>query len=323
MLAYCSFVTFCNKIIRMSELYKQSGVNIDEATSLDIKLFGANKKELDRFAGAVEADGVKLVTCCDGIGSKIIPLLERKLYNTIAVDLVAANLNDLATQDAKAVLFVDYIAVHKLDSDVISKIVLELKHELFKYNCILASGETSELPHILQEGKIDICGFVTGLGTRDKRLGTSMVKNGDTIIGLKSSGIHANGFTLVRKLYDEGRLTDSEFEACLKPTCVYYSVMRKLWEKGLVKSAAHITGGGIYNNLMRAIPPGFDASLDVGSIPGMMIYRSLERLIGDEIWEVFNCGVGFCIIAAQEDAAKILEITAEFEPFILGTVREL
>ncbi len=281
-------------------MYKNSGVNLEEARLLNT----------DATAFAAGAHGI--IAACDGIGSKIIPLYERGLYNTIAIDLIAANLNDLATTNSKALILVDYISVHKLDSRAISQIITELSAGLAKYDCVLAGGETSELPHILKEGTIDICGFAVG-----KEAGTAgKVCTGDAVIALKSSGIHANGFTLIRDLYAKGHLSASEFDNCLEPAYVYYNVLRSLWDKGLMKSGANITGGGIEENIRRVAP----VRLDFDKIPPRPIYQKLYALMGDEMYEVFNCGVGFCVFASPENVSEILEIASEFEPFVFGEV---
>ena len=229
----------------MSEMYKKSGVNLDEAEKLNAKLKSTLKtKNLGAFAGAVEiADpGLKLLTCCDGIGSKIIPLYEKNMFREIAVDLIAANLNDMATRPARAVSFADYIAVNRLDSSAISAIITELENELQKYDCELIGGETSEMPHLLRDGVIDICGFAIGI---EKDIKLLPVQSGDIVIGLKSSGIHANGFTLIRKLFTDGKLSDVEFEETLVPAYIYYNEIQSLWDNNLIKAAANITGGGI------------------------------------------------------------------------------
>jgi len=301
-------------------MYKKSGVNLDEAENLNKKLsLNLKSKNFGMFAGGsyINELGLKIVHCCDGIGSKIIPLYEHKMYKTIAIDLIAANLNDLATCDAKAVLFSDYIAVNSLDSNAISTIIIELENELSKYDCELAGGETSEIPHLLRENTIDICGFAIGLSK--EKVAREVCKN-DIIIGLSSNGIHANGFTLLRKLFADKILSEEEFQDCLKPSFVYYNAVRKLWDKNLIKSGANITGGGILSNLNRVLPSGFKADLYYKSIPEQNIFQKLELVVGDEIWNVFNCGVGFCIITDKKNVNEVLEITKEFNPFIFGEV---
>lgn len=301
----------------MSELYKKAGVDLKEAENLSASLSSLGQN-FQAFTGNVVHNGMKIFNCCDGIGSKIIPLYERGLYKTIAIDLVAANLNDMVTKNAQAIAFSDYIAVNKLDSIAITEFIFELKNVLDTCNCKLLGGETSEIPALLKEGVIDICGFA--IGVSDENYVYENITDGDVVIALKSSGIHANGFSLIRKLHAEGKLSDNDFEKCLEPTYIYYNSVRKLWEKNLIKAAANITGGGIYNNLIRVIPDGYNIELDYSNIKLQKIYLKLLTLCGKEIYEVFNCGVGFCLIASENSIDKIFEICGEFNPFILGKV---
>lgn len=303
----------------MSNLYEKSGVNLSQANKLNEKL----SKELciSAFAGKTFlAEGFKLVTCCDGIGSKIIPLYEHKLYKTIAIDVIAANLNDLVCSGATAIGFVDYLAVNKLESDAVFKIVKNIDEELKKCNCKLLGGETSEISELITQNNIDISGFAIGLVKEGEELYKNNVKAGNVIIGLASSGIHANGFSLIRKLYKEGKLTDEEFETCLAPTNIYYNCVRKLVEKNLIKSCANITGGGILSNLMRTIPKYLNVNLDFERIPPKEIFEKLKKLCGDEFYEVFNAGVGFCLISDKTKREEIFNLCSEYSPFILGEI---
>lgn len=304
----------------MSELYKKSGVNIAEARILSANL-GVLGDNFQSFAGEVVCGGLKILNCCDGIGTKIIPLYEKKLFKTIAIDLAAANLNDLATKNAKVLAFSDYIAVNKLDSASVTQIIIELQKVLEQYNCTLLGGETSEMPALLKDDAIDICGFA--IGVADDNFISPEICGGDIIVGLCSNGIHANGFSLIRQLYAENKLSTAEFLECLKPTFIYYQCVRKLWENKLIKSAANITGGGIYANLSRCITDNLQAELDFSSIPTQKIYKKLYELCGDEIYEVFNCGVGFCLIADEKNSDLIFDVCKEFNPFLLGKVVEL
>lgn len=305
----------------MGDMYKKSGVNLEEAELLNDKLKAAlNTKNLGAFAGGCKLGqnyGIRVLTCCDGIGSKIIPLYERKMYREIALDLIAANLNDMACTPAYPLSFLDYIAVNKLDSEAIASIVIELEKALAKYGFELSGGETSEMPHILREGVIDICGFAVGV---EKKIKREPVAEGDVIIGLKSSGIHANGFTLVRKLFEEEKISKIEFEEMLAPAYIYFNGVQMLWENGLIKAAANVTGGGIYSNLMRVIPDNLDVDLDYNLIPSQPVFEKLKTITADEMYRVFNCGAGFCLVAAEENAARIAEICREYEPFIFGKV---
>ena len=298
------------------DAYKQSGVDLKEAERLNKILSRKIKdKNISEFVGSVDYNGIKIYNCCDGIGTKIIPLYKRKRYADIAQEVVAANLNDMATRDVMALGFSDYIAVNKLDSDAISSIIIELKKVLEQCNCRLLGGETSEMSDILRDGVIDIAGFAIGAGGGELQ----KIETGDILIGLKSSGVHANGFSLVRKLYNDCQLSDKEFETCLVPTYIYYNTIRKLWNANLIKAGANITGGGLIENLSRIVEVS-RLELFKQNIPQQPIFQCLHELVGDEIYNVFNCGVGFCIFAAPQNKEKIFEICKEFTPFELGRI---
>lgn len=304
------------------KLYEKSGVNLSEAKKLNDRL----DKELgiNAFAGKTFlANGMNLVTCCDGIGSKIIPLYEHGLYKTIAIDLIAANLNDLICSGATAVGFVDYLAVNKLDSQAVFQIIKALDDELKKCDCKLLGGETSEIGELITTKNIDISGFAIGLINEGEKLEKNNVKENDIVIGLCSSGPHANGFSLIRKLFADCLLSDEEFNACLAPSYIYYNCVLELVKKKLVKSCANITGGGILSNLLRSVPENLSVELDFDKIPSQPLFDKLKNICEiskGEYWEVFNAGVGFCLIADKKKVAEIFEICKEFNPFILGKI---
>jgi phosphoribosylformylglycinamidine cyclo-ligase len=303
------------------KLYEKSGVNLSQAKILNNKL--AEQLGINLFAEKTFlAEGFSLVTCCDGIGSKIIPLYEKKMYKTIAIDVVAANLNDLICSGAKAAGFLDYLAVNKLDSEAVFQIVQNIDSELKKYDCKLLGGETSEIGELITQNNIDISGFVVGLLKDENVLDKNNVKQGDIIIALSSSGIHANGFSLIRKLYKENKLTEEEFEKCLEPTFIYYNCVLKLVQEKLIKTCANITGGGILENLSRVIPFNLSAEVDFSKIPPQQIFEKLKKICKEEFYEVFNAGVGFCLIADLKNLDEIFEICKEFSPFILGKIGE-
>lgn len=305
----------------MSELYKKSGVDLDKARELTNLLKAkAPKSSIGAFAGILNFGENYLVSTVDGIGTKIIPLLERKMYSTLAKDLCAMNLNDLVTTGAKPLGFCDYISVNKINPDIVSNIVCELKDTLEDYGCELQGGETSEL-NILNENSMDICGFAFGCVEKEKFLDINKVKSGDIIIGLCSSGPHSNGFSLIRKFYEEKKLSDEEFEQCLKPTYIYVNEILELSWRNLIKSAANITGGGIVENLHRAIPENLFANLDYLAIPEQEIFVKLQALSDDEAWRIFNMGAGYCVICEKDKTREVLEVTKRYSPFVFGEVK--
>ncbi|MCI1273937.1 MAG: AIR synthase-related protein [Clostridiaceae bacterium] len=302
----------------MSEIYKQSGVDKDEAKALyKILQSKLRNKTIGSFTGAANFKDKYVVSCTEGIGSKVIPLYAKKRYKTIANDVVAANLNNLCTQKSTLISFSDYIATNKLNSAAISEIIINIEHELIKYDCELTGGETSELPDVIKENNIAISG--TAIGIADS-LPLNEKYSGSLIIGLKSNGIHSSGFSVIRKLYKEKQLTDSDFEEALKPSYNYYNAVNKLWTANLIKSAANITGGGINENILRIIPEKRAFNTDFSTIPSQKIYEKLKSVLGSEMYQIFNCGVGFCVVADRADKEIIFDICQEFEPFEFGEV---
>lgn len=303
--------------------YKQSGVDVKRADEIIKNV--SSKFKLDNFknfAGIYSNNELfkdcTLISCTDGIGSKIIPLIENNLFKTIAIDLVAMNLNDLITIGAKPLFFLDYIAANNLKSDIIQKTIENLNLVLLNYNCALLGGEISELPDLIKENTFDIVGFLVGYYKKETFLDKNKTKKGDIIIGFTSDGVHANGFSLIRKLYLDKILNKKMFLETLKPTKIYYDLMQNIGS--LVKSAANITGGGLYSNIKRSIAPKLDLSLDLDAILKQEIFEFLKTKVQNP-YEVFNMGVGFSVIADKNNVNKIIELSKDFNPFILGEVK--
>lgn len=303
----------------MVKMYENAGVNLNEADLLHNKLKTFKNNNIGLFAGfsPLPNGETGIIACCDGIGSKVVPLYQRGLYRTIAVDLIAANLNDLICENARAIGFMDYIAVNKLDNNAIYEIVRHLNTELAKYGCTLLGGETSELRAVMKDDCIDISGFA--IGHIKERLPKNITK-GDYIIGLPSSGIHANGFSLINQLYQDKKLNEEDFNTCLTESFVYYNEVKILYDSGLIKASANITGGGILSNLNRIIPEELSVRVDFSKIPTQPIFTKLKSICGEELYDVFNAGVGFCLIADKEHSDKVFEICKQYTPFILGEV---
>lgn len=307
----------------MSELYKQSGVDTQRADELTQRIKEKTKSEnIGRFSALVkmpEFADYQLVTTVDGIGTKIIPLLERNDLSTIANDVIAMNLNDIICSGARVVSFSDYIALNSIDVEKISEIVSEISRQLADYGCVLSSGETSEMRSLISSGNLDIAGFAVGVVHKNKILPKLTIQKGDLIVGLVSNGVHSNGFSLIRKLYAENKLTDAEFIDTLKPTRIYYKGILALCEKNLIKSAANITGGGLRHNLARALPE-CKFKIDISTIPTQAIFNKLYELCDEEAYNVFNMGVGFCVVCSPQNLLKVKTFLSSFAPFVLGEV---
>jgi len=305
--------------------YEDSGVSIKAGDKLTEILNKEVKSDnIGNFAGLYEHPYIPdyfLVGCTDGVGTKVIPLVKRGLVDTIAIDLIAMNLNDLICTGAKPMFFLDYFATNKLDIDITANFVIALKNELAKYKCTLLGGETAELGSLIKEYHFDVGGFMTGIVRKDKVLTRDNVQEGDVIIALKSSGPHSNGFSLIRALHKAGELDDDMFEISLKPTHIYANEIIELADKNLIHACANITGGGIEGNLGRSIPEGKSAVIDKSKIIKQPLFEKLQELVGeDEAYKTFNMGVGFCIIAPQENVSEIFEICDKYEPRLLGEI---
>lgn len=309
----------------MKYTYLNSGVDVFGADMLVKNIKGIVKKQtIGDFAGLFEHpifEDYYLAACTDGVGTKIIPLIKKRDTKTIANDLFAMNINDLVCCGAKPLFFLDYIALNKLDVDLVSNLVEELNKILEKYSCALLGGETSELGDLILKNNFDISGFLVGAVKKDKLIDKNNVKKGDKVIALESSGAHSNGFSLIRKLYKDGLLSDDLFEKSLAPVRIYYDTVQKLNDKKLVKSCANITGGGILANLSRSIPKGLDLKIDYGKIKLTPLFKRLLELVGEkEAYSTFNMGVGFCVVCSPCDLDEVVKICTDYNPFILGEV---
>lgn len=309
----------------MKYTYLNSGVDVFGADMLVKNIKGIVKKQvIGDFAGLFEHpifEDYYLAACTDGVGTKIIPLIKKRDTKTIANDLFAMNINDLVCCGAKPLFFLDYIALNKLDVDLVSNLIGELNKVLEKYSCTLLGGETSELGDLILKNNFDISGFLVGAVKKDKLIDKNNVKKGDMVIALESSGAHSNGFSLIRKLYKDGLLSDDLFEKSLATVRIYYDTVQKLNDKKLVKSCANITGGGILANLERSIPKGLGLKADYGKIKLTPLFKRLLELVGEkEAYSTFNMGVGFCVVCSPCDLDEVIKICTDYNPFILGEV---
>ena len=309
----------------MRPTYENSGVSIKASNMLTNLLKTEIMDEnIGNFAGIFEHPYIPeyfLAACTDGVGTKVIPLAQRGLVDTIAIDLIAMNLNDLICTGAKPLFFLDYFATNKLDAELTSKFVIALKKELEKYNCTLLGGETSELGSLIRENCFDVAGFMVGIVKKENLLSRQNVQTGDAIIALKSSGAHSNGFSLIRSLNEKKLLSDELFEKSLAPCHIYAKEVAQLVEKNLIHSCANITGGGIFENVARAVPQNKKAVIDKEKIVKQELFEKLQELVGEEeAYKTFNMGVGFCLIAPAENANKIFEICKKYEPKVVGEI---
>ena len=277
-----------------------------------------------------------LVAATDGVGTKVKIAVETARHDTIGIDLVAMSVNDLVVQGAEPLFFLDYFACSKLDPEVGAAVVTGIAAGCRESGCALIGGETAEMPGIYQYGDYDLAGFAVGAVTRDALLPRKDIAPGDAVIGLASSGVHANGFSLVRRIVADSGLpwqTPAPFEPArslgevlLTPTKLYVrSCLAAIRKTKAIKALAHITGGGFIENIPRVLPQGLCAALDLGDVPVLPVFKwlaSLGDVSAQEMLRTFNCGIGMvAIVDANSTAAAIEEFTANGETVVrLGEV---
>ncbi len=310
--------------------YKKSGVDIDAGNELvnRIKPFakatariGADS-DLGGFGGIFDlakcgfSDPV-LVSATDGVGTKLKIAIELQIHDTIGIDLVAMSVNDLVVQGAQPLFFLDYFATSKLDVEVASQVIKGIADGCKIANCALIGGETAEMPGIYQENDYDLAGFAVGAVERDEIL-PKETNSGDVLIGLKSSGLHSNGFSLARYILKENNINFSDKfgektigEILLNPTKIYVKSCLEAIKTKKVKALSHITGGGLIENLPRVLSKNLNAKIDYNSWKMPEIFEFLQKtgkVSDDEMHKTFNCGIGMVLIAKKGDEDEILEI---------------
>ena len=329
--------------------YKDAGVNIDAAniaTSRIKKLakttFNENVMyEIGSFGGMFNGSFMDvrepvLVASCDGVGTKLKMAFATGIHNTIGYDLVAHCIDDILVQGARPLFFMDYIATGKLDPDIIEKIIEGITKGCREGNCALLGGETAEMPEFYQDGEYDIAGFIVGIVDRRKVINGARITAGDVVIGLPSLGLHTNGYSLARKIFFDvqGYQVDSKVpelgctvgEELLKPHKNYLPALERLIEhEGMIKGLAHITGGGLVENIPRILPSNVDVAIRWGSWPILPVYDLIQRIGNvprEDMIRTFNMGVGMVVITSPQYAQSVQDqLERAHEPFyIIGDV---
>lgn len=294
------------------------------------------------FGGLFELDlkGIKkpiLVSGTDGVGTKLKIAFLMNKHDTIGIDCVAMCVNDIICVGAKPLIFLDYIACGKNYPEKISEIVKGIAKGCVQSNCALIGGETAEMPNFYAKDEYDLAGYSTGIVDKSKIINNSLIKKGDIIIALSSSGIHSNGFSLVRKILniDNSNINNvvkelgkkSIGEILLTPTKIYVKPILKLLKKIKVKGISHITGGGFYENIPRCIPNGLCAEIEKNKIKILPIFKYIQKIGNIEerdMFNTFNMGVGMCIIVSKKDVEKTIEIlnSCKEDAYIIGKIIE-
>jgi phosphoribosylformylglycinamidine cyclo-ligase len=276
-----------------------------------------------------------LVSGTDGVGTKLRLAFLLGRHDTVGIDCVAMCVNDILCCGAKPLFFLDYLAVGKNIPEQVAAVVSGVAKGCVQAGCALIGGETAEMPGFYRPGEYDIAGFAVGVVDRERMLGAQQVRSGDVLVALPSSGLHSNGYSLARKVFDVERADlrrpleelggDSLGRALLAPTRIYVKAVLPLLESGLVRGIAHITGGGFDENLPRMLPSGLGIRIDRGALRVPKIF-DLLRQAGDiperEMYSTFNMGVGMALALAREDADKALSILrwAGEDAYVLGEV---
>ncbi|MCI5721183.1 MAG: phosphoribosylformylglycinamidine cyclo-ligase [Firmicutes bacterium] len=332
-----------------SESYKEAGVDITagyKAVELmkehvaKTMVFGNVPEDIGGFGGLCELDltGIEkpvLVSGTDGVGTKLKMAFLMDKHDTVGIDCVAMCVNDIICVGAKPLFFLDYIAVGKNYPEKVAQIVSGVAEGCIQSEAALVGGETAEMPGFYPVDEYDLAGFAVGVVDKSKVLKKETVAEGDVIIGLPSSGVHSNGFSLVRKVLDvenEDIKTPldelggkSIGETLLTPTKIYVKPMVKLFEEVTVKSVAHITGGGFYENIPRSLPKGYGVKIKRENIRVLPIFDLIAKrgnIPERDMFNTFNMGVGMTVIVAKEDADKTLEVLKANgeDAYILGEV---
>ncbi len=325
---------------KIKNSYKKSGVNISVANKFVdhiAKISKKNVKKTDKtegfdnigaFGSSYDLSKIKIkdpiiVSCTDGVGTKIDLANRFKRFNTIGIDLVAMCVNDLIVQGAKPLFFLDYIAVGKLNLIKTKKILKGILKGCEISNCKLIGGETAEMPGIYSKDKFDLAGFSVGIVSKKKILSKKKVKNDNLILAIPSSGIHSNGYSLVRSLIKKKNISKQLKEDLLKPTKIYTKEILKLTNKNLINSAVHVTGGGIIENIVRSIPDKLSANIDLSKLRPQKIFKWLksQNISNIEMLKTFNCGVGFCIIIDKKNLLKVKKyFKKDYMPYEIGYI---
>ena len=311
----------------MAISYSDSGVDVTRGYKA-VELMKKHVKEtydgnvlgdLGSFGGFYDISGEKmkepvLVAGCDGVGTKLKYAFVSDKHDTVGIDAVAMCVNDIVCQGARPLFFLDYFATGKLDPEKVATVVKGVADGCKLAGCALRGGETAEMPSFYPDGEYDMAGFAVGIVDKEKVINGKNIKAGDVLIGLESSGVHSNGFSLIRKLfgetkseidvYDE-RLQKTYGEALLEPTRIYVKSILGLMQKVEVKGIAHITGGGFIENIPRVFPDGIGCEIDLNSYKLSPLYEIIKEKSGlknEQLYNTFNMGIGMVVVVDKKDA---------------------
>ena len=319
--------------------YEKSGVNINAADNFvkfisSISTNNKGKKKFNNIGGFGSISNIpknlknpKIVACTDGVGTKVEIANVLNKYDTIGIDLVAMSVNDLIVQGARPLLFLDYISINKINLKKLKSILKGIVKGCKISGCELVGGETAEMPGTYEKGKFDIAGFAVGIVDEVKILKRENIKKNDLVLAVPSSGVHSNGYSLVRYVLKKEKinLKRNNFlrQELLRPTKIYVKEVLSLINNNLLNSCANITGGGLADNIKRVIPDGLVADIDLNKVKTKKIFKWLKKnnIEDSEMLKTFNCGVGFCLIIKPRNLKKVVNFfTKDFKPYVIGKI---
>ncbi len=329
--------------------YSDAGVSIDKGNAFVERIKPVARATFKKgmlsgiggFAGLFEIDMKRykhpvIVTSTDGVGTKLKVAFKMGVHNTVGIDLVAMNVNDIVVNGAEPEVFLDYIATSKIRIDIVIDIVKGIVNGCKQADCVLIGGETAELPGFYADDEYDLAGFVTGVVEKNRIMDGSDIKQGDVLIGIGSSGLHSNGYSLARYvLLEKKKMKLNAYidelgctlgEELLKPTIIYVKMIKKLFQQKLIKAAAHITGGGIIDNLPRVFPKQYNAVIETNSWDGLPIFDMIKKLgnVDDmEMLRTFNNGIGMIVIVDKNRVDKALSVirSQRGKAYVTGEMR--
>ena len=319
--------------------YAKSGVNIRSAdkfvkyiskiTSKHNKI--KKQKNIGNFGSITKIPSnlkkVHIVASTDGVGTKIEIANELNKFDTIGIDLVAMSVNDILVQGGKPFIFLDYISINKIVQKKLKDIIKGIQYGCKISNCELVGGETAEMPGTYSKGKFDIAGFCIGLVEKNKIIDKRNIKKNDLILAIPSSGLHSNGFSLVRYVLKKNKINykknNNLKKWLLEPTKIYVKELSKLINLKLINGCAHITGGGIKDNLERIMPDNVCAKIDLKKIKIKKVFSWLKKnnISENEMLKTFNCGVGFILIVKKRNLNNIKKyFKKQYKPYVIGKI---
>jgi phosphoribosylformylglycinamidine cyclo-ligase len=319
--------------------YKKSGVNIKAADKFvdfisTVSAKKRGKKKFSNIGGFGSITNIpnnikqpKIVACTDGVGTKIEIANTLNKFDTIGIDLVAMSVNDLIVQGAKPLLFLDYISINKIDLKKLKALIKGINKGCNQSECELVGGETAEMPGTYEKGKFDIAGFAVGVVGKNRILNKNKIKKNNLIVAIPSSGLHSNGYSLVRYLLKQKKINIKKNKflksELLKPTKIYVKEIMNLINNNLINGCANITGGGLSDNIKRIIPDKLSADISLDKIKTSKIFNWLKNngISDKEMLKTFNCGVGFCLIVESKNLKKISKFfSKEYRPYVIGRI---